>query len=496
MTMVGEKRSANAVGGKTARACDSCLRRRARWYCAADDAFLCQGCDNSVHSANPLARRHERVRLKTASSSSSSSSPLYSFKPASAAADAAAPSWHQGFKRKARTPRPHHSAKAAAPHQAVAQVAAKTEPLVPDFEATSLDENAEEEEEQLLYRVPIFDPVLAEFCSGHASDDSAATTSSEAGLTTTAGEVNPPVELPKYASSPVAFANALPGFSPSDVDIGDFAADVESLLGRGLDEDAFCMEGLGLMETGGDVAECCFRGGGHVKLETSDGDDHKGINDLLAARMAANGKTLDLNFDYGSPATGGHLDEEETKAGAPAGTAAGTGMFGEAATAAPSGGLAKRRRVTLRLNYEAVIDAWSSTQGCSSPWADGERPHVNPDDCWPDYTAMWGEAPGTVYAGGGGAGGEVGGGGGDGGPGGGGTHGAAGDGGREARVSRYREKRRTRLFSKKIRYEVRKLNAEKRPRMKGRFVKSASFVGATVGVGMPVAVPTPPTYAF
>lgn len=41
-----------------------------------------------------------------------------------------------------------------------------------------------------------------------------------------------------------------------------------------------------------------------------------------------------------------------------------------------------------------------------------------------------------------------------------------GDGGREARVMRYREKRRTRLFSKKIRYEVRKLNAERRPRMK------------------------------
>jgi hypothetical protein len=52
------------------------------------------------------------------------------------------------------------------------------------------------------------------------------------------------------------------------------------------------------------------------------------------------------------------------------------------------------------------------------------------------------------------------------------------DGGREARVSRYREKRRTRLFSKKIRYEVRKLNAEKRPRMKGRFVKRATAGGS------------------
>ncbi|KAJ4973164.1 hypothetical protein NE237_006338 [Protea cynaroides] len=42
---------------------------------------------------------------------------------------------------------------------------------------------------------------------------------------------------------------------------------------------------------------------------------------------------------------------------------------------------------------------------------------------------------------------------------------------RQARVLRYKQKRQSRLFSKRIRYEVRKLNAEKRPRMKGRFVK-------------------------
>ncbi|KAL8528139.1 hypothetical protein ACS0TY_005809 [Phlomoides rotata] len=45
-------------------------------------------------------------------------------------------------------------------------------------------------------------------------------------------------------------------------------------------------------------------------------------------------------------------------------------------------------------------------------------------------------------------------------------------GSREASVLRYKEKRRNRLFSKKIRYQVRKLNAESRPRLKGRFVKS------------------------
>ncbi|KAL9152578.1 hypothetical protein ABFS82_11G133100 [Erythranthe guttata] len=42
---------------------------------------------------------------------------------------------------------------------------------------------------------------------------------------------------------------------------------------------------------------------------------------------------------------------------------------------------------------------------------------------------------------------------------------------REASVLRYKEKRQNRLFSNKIRYQVRKLNAEKRPRLKGRFVK-------------------------
>lgn len=61
-----------------------------------------------------------------------------------------------------------------------------------------------------------------------------------------------------------------------------------------------------------------------------------------------------------------------------------------------------------------------------------------------------------------------------------GGHMGMGDAGREAKVSRYREKRRTRLFSKKIRYEVRKLNAEKRPRMKGRFVKRASSASSSV----------------
>lgn len=42
---------------------------------------------------------------------------------------------------------------------------------------------------------------------------------------------------------------------------------------------------------------------------------------------------------------------------------------------------------------------------------------------------------------------------------------------REARVLRYREKRKTRKFQKIIRYASRKAYAETRPRIKGRFAK-------------------------
>jgi hypothetical protein len=42
---------------------------------------------------------------------------------------------------------------------------------------------------------------------------------------------------------------------------------------------------------------------------------------------------------------------------------------------------------------------------------------------------------------------------------------------REARVMRYKEKRKNRKFEKTIRYASRKAYAESRPRVKGRFAK-------------------------
>ncbi|KAF3444951.1 hypothetical protein FNV43_RR14644 [Rhamnella rubrinervis] len=51
--------------------CNACRRAEANVLCCADEAALCWACDQKVHAANKLARKHQRVPL-----SSSSSSPL------------------------------------------------------------------------------------------------------------------------------------------------------------------------------------------------------------------------------------------------------------------------------------------------------------------------------------------------------------------------------------------------------------------------------------
>ncbi|PWZ26128.1 Zinc finger protein CONSTANS-LIKE 4 [Zea mays] len=57
---------------------------------------------------------------------------------------------------------------------------------------------------------------------------------------------------------------------------------------------------------------------------------------------------------------------------------------------------------------------------------------------------------------------------------------------REARVQRYREKRKNRRFHKTIRYASRKAYAEVRPRIKGRFVKRAAGTSSSSsGAGTP-----------
>ncbi|KAJ6429782.1 hypothetical protein OIU84_021226 [Salix udensis] len=236
--MICNKSLANAVGGKTARACDGCIKQRARWYCAADDAFLCQACDSSVHSANPLARRHERVRIKIAS--------LQSLELCSK--EDSVPSWHGGFTRKARTPRHGKPVSQSRIEETTRNIPI---PLVPEVgsDETSHEDNVEDH--LLLYRVPIFDPFVADLCTS-------TTISNEAGAIVPAGgdgDTDQRVADSNGIESKISIGaierkdvGSLPGFLPSDMDLAEFAADMESLLGRGLENESFGMEELGLMD--------------------------------------------------------------------------------------------------------------------------------------------------------------------------------------------------------------------------------------------------------
>ncbi|XP_028774142.1 protein CHLOROPLAST IMPORT APPARATUS 2-like [Neltuma alba] len=97
-------------------------------------------------------------------------------------------------------------------------------------------------------------------------------------------------------------------------------------------------------------------------------------------------------------------------------------------------------KLMLKLNYDDVLSAWSDR---GSPFANGRRGSDSPGN-----NANAQEAHIDLLTNMGGV--------------------------REASVMRYKEKRRTRLISKKIRYQVRKVNADQRPRMKGRFVRRAN----------------------
>ncbi|KFK44524.1 hypothetical protein AALP_AA1G267800 [Arabis alpina] len=393
------KSLANAVGAKTARACDSCVKRRARWYCAADDAFLCQSCDGLVHSANPLARRHERVRLKSASPAVAKHS------------NHEAATWHHGFTRKARTPRGGSGKKN---HQSVFH------DLVPEISVEDQTEtDSYELEEQLICQVPVLDPMVAEQF-----------------LTDV---VEPKIEFPMMRmiddleEEDNVVESCLNGFFPTDMELEEFAADVETLLGRGLDNESYVMEELGLSNSEMFKIE---------KDEDEEEDESKAMN----METFDENKTVafELTFDYESHKT---CEEEVIKS-----------VERSSNECIKVKEEEQKNVLMLRLNYDSVISTWG---GQGPPWSPGERPELDIDiiNTWPSVSMgeNGGESHQKPFVGG-----CL-------------PSSGFGDGGREARVSRYREKRRTRLFSKKIRYEVRKLNAEKRPRMKGRFVKRSSL---------------------
>lgn len=226
------------------------------------------------------------------------------------------------------------------------------------------------------------------------------------------------------------------GFLPSDAELAEFAADVETLL---IDDDEEArMKGIMPLLDDDHKFGSVYDENYGMKVE----DDHLRESVNIGAVSSCWGLDFSVKCEDEKVVV---VEEEKPMRWAEGG---GGGKGSE---------IDNKRKISLRLNYDAVINEWAS-QG--SPWTSGCRPEFDAVDGWPN--CMGGVGPTGVQN-------QIGEGG----------HVVGGDGGRGARVLRYREKRKSRLFSKKIRYEVRKLNAEKRPRLKGRFVKRITSTSYT-----------------
>uniref|UniRef100_A0ACD6AFY9 Uncharacterized protein n=1 Tax=Avena sativa TaxID=4498 RepID=A0ACD6AFY9_AVESA len=113
-------------------------------------------------------------------------------------------------------------------------------------------------------------------------------------------------------------------------------------------------------------------------------------------------------------------------------------------SSAASTGAASARSPLLKLDYDEILAAWAGRGSLYIGAApDLAAPKLEPESVLvevpPSHQAVAWIAPDTA--------------------------------GRAERVRRYKEKRHARLFSKRIRYEVRRINAVRRPRLKGRFIK-------------------------
>ncbi|XP_066326325.1 zinc finger protein CONSTANS-LIKE 3-like [Miscanthus floridulus] len=130
----------------------------------------------------------------------------------------------------------------------------------------------------------------------------------------------------------------------------------------------------------------------------------------------------------------------------PAATATATTSSSSPCSSAASTGASAARSLLLKLDYEEILAAWADRGSlyigaAGASGGGGGSPELQLDAV---QLLVEVEPP---------------------------EHAVTAPSGRAERVRRYKEKRRRRLFAKRIRYEVRRLNAVKRPRFKGRFIK-------------------------
>ncbi|MCO5549325.1 hypothetical protein L7F22_002793 [Adiantum nelumboides] len=576
------------ISWRTAKACDVCGKERARWYCAADLAYLCERCDGAVHSANPVACRHERTRL------GANGAPVKKTQ-ASAGVDAKrdAPTVVTPNPRKRpRSIRRHkpssfyaskhlmsssiHTSKnnhvlshASSYSNYTGSILASTQGVMidnprsnPDFIAnfsssellsksiTSVkaepyspvdigdqvrvpdyldDDHLLEclfdftdlhDDDLCLHQVPIYDPRQSQDLAStidHSAQGaegldyeeekpiinttSPSNAASEENLE--CADFHSPELLKVEEGEGVSIAGGSTEVTDDDpaslaeceneteikntIDLNNEICDLDQLdfdcVLHGDDDDSDEMDHSASMDIDLDMdvdmtshdfmdvysehattevtkyAEASFNCHGNCNLNDSDGS----YDGEHHASYHASG--FDFNTAGGeSPHTWLSKVKEESPPELEFvrdqhGDVCDDALLREKLTCKTfsTGSLPSAFKLGLKLNFEDVLSSWSDR---GSFWKDGYRPSQIAScldflgGCFvPEMNVPGGsegEGQQLVSAL---------------------SQNKLSDSAREASVLRYREKRRTRLFSKKIRYEVRKLNAEKRPRMKGRFVK-------------------------
>lgn len=486
------------VAGRSARPCDVCARKRSRWYCAADEAYLCEGCDSSVHAANALAFRHERVRLTP------NGAPM-KLDRRSNVNHSEHPNQSTPSKKKLQAARPSSNS-ATAPFPPLQQ---PHEKYVGGLREVKLELNAGNCGTTNDPVDPSDDHFTAEELTGNANvlDDSSMCPPSYDGSSNPdyshglahgdadfahdflVSDPNDPHNSTLKGESGTHGSETLTTSSAGGGDVVDQCADDDDeeeeeeddcvgtewmdLANRDLSgDDEYCIDPTALrnsISSGAPDQSVAVYSHDEKPDLLSDGGVSPSLHHMekVFKNMAGQSEWAKPEDGYGNYGVVPQQQQHFQSACKMEGLAMGAG-----------GDL--RQVPSLRLNYADVLSSWPDR---GMRWTDdGSGSQLVPDDsnsdarggCYdlglvPDLSSpgcgMDGSGHFAPMYGGCGSGGMGGTGMGDD------CNVANACNGREARVSRYREKRRTRLFSKKIRYEVRKLNAERRPRMKGRFVK-------------------------
>jgi len=274
--------------------------------------------------------------------------------------------------RKARTPR-HGKHPVLGHHQGVKseeRTGQNPLPTVPELgseDATS--SHGDETDDQLLYRVPIFDPFVAEL--GTPATSPRLVEVKELGA----------VKNPDFKSSQN-------GYHPLDMDLEEFAADVETLLGKGLDDEPYGIEELGLLNCEDSTKDMNDHIFDHVDPHFDYGKLVKAENDDSVIR-----EPFDLSFDvYGDDFPTTCQDHQQDQKVMEVESLMGKGERHDLCKVEDDNDdekdkMVKRRKILLRLDYEAISAAWA-TQSQGSPWIDGRRPEIDPDNCWPHFMVI------------------------------------------------------------------------------------------------------------